>query len=149
MVTEHQMDLAAVVEVIRPASFFDRHHLTAWVIALCLYFTWETYAHVTLKDHCKLLNSRDTSKSLLIMLINHGKYIEELHSDVDDRNVSWLNQTVSDLVSSALFPQHIRIFFPSNHVVTLCSILAHRASRAVLQFLWDTKLSLFSGSWEE
>lgn len=95
MVTEHQMDLAAVVEVIRPASFFDRHHLTAWVIALCLYFTWETYAHVTLKDHCKLLNSRDTSKSLLIMLINHGKYIEELHGDVDDRNVCFLAQSNS------------------------------------------------------
>lgn len=90
MVTEHQMDLAAIVEVIRPASFFDRHHLTAWVIALCLYFTWETYARVNLKDLCKLLSSWDTSKSLLIMLINHGKYTEELHSDVDDHNVCFL-----------------------------------------------------------
>ena len=29
------------------------------------------------------------------MLINHGKYIEELHSDVDDRNVCFLAQSNS------------------------------------------------------
>lgn len=48
------------------------------------------------------------------MLINHGKYIEELHSDVDDRNVCFLAQSnsIKPGIISTVPTTYIYIFFP-------------------------------------